>query len=69
MGKPRKAVSKEIGDDILVRLNPKIRRIVGLTMLKKKTEKSSSILIKLFLKVSNWGLVAVNSQDAELGVG
>lgn len=33
MGKPQKALSKEIGDDILVRINPETKEVVGFTIL------------------------------------
>ena len=33
VGKPRPAVSKEAGDDILVRLDPKTKKVVGCTIL------------------------------------
>jgi len=29
MGKPQKAVSKEVGEDIIIRINPKNKEIVG----------------------------------------
>jgi len=46
-GKPRKAVAKELKNDIAIRVDPKTREIVGITILnfmrrfreKKKTEK------------------------------
>jgi len=33
VGKPRPALSKEVGDDIVVRLDPKTHRVVGCTIL------------------------------------
>lgn len=33
VGKPRSAISKEVGDDILVRVDPKTHRVVGCTIL------------------------------------
>ena len=33
VGKPRPALSKEVGDDILVRVDPKTHRVVGCTIL------------------------------------
>jgi uncharacterized protein YuzE len=47
IGKPQKAVSKEVGEDIIVRMNPKNKEVVGFTILNftkrfenlKKTEK------------------------------
>ena len=33
IGKPKKAISKELEDDILVRISPKTKRVVGFTIL------------------------------------
>ena len=33
VGKPRAAISKEVGDDMLVRVDPKTRRVIGCTIL------------------------------------
>lgn len=33
VGKPRPALSKEVGDDIVVRVDPKSHRVVGYTIL------------------------------------
>jgi uncharacterized protein YuzE len=33
VGKPRKAISKEAGDDILIRVIPGTNKIIGLTIL------------------------------------
>lgn len=33
LGKPKAAVSIEVGDDILVRLSPKTKKVVGCTIL------------------------------------
>lgn len=33
VGKPRPAIAKEVGDDILVRVDPKTHRVVGCTIL------------------------------------
>ncbi len=33
IGKPREAVSKEIGNDIVVRIDPKTKEILGFTIL------------------------------------
>ena len=33
LGKPRPALSKEVGDDVLVRIDPKTQRVVGCTIL------------------------------------
>ncbi len=33
IGKPKKAISKEIGDDVLLRIDPNTREVVGFTIL------------------------------------
>lgn len=33
VGKPRAAISKELGDDIIVRVSPRTKRVVGFTIL------------------------------------
>ena len=33
VGKPRPALSKEVGDDIVLRVDPKTHRVVGCTIL------------------------------------
>jgi uncharacterized protein YuzE len=33
IGKPREAISREIGNDIVVRIDPKTKEIVGFTIL------------------------------------
>lgn len=33
IGKPKAAVSKEVGDDVVVRLNPKTNKVMGFTIL------------------------------------
>ncbi len=33
IGKPKKAISKELDDDILIRVSPKTKKIVGFTIL------------------------------------
>ncbi len=33
IGKPKKAISKGVGDDILVRVSPKTNKVVGFTIL------------------------------------
>ena len=33
VGKPRAAISREVGDDMLVRVDPKSHRVVGCTIL------------------------------------
>ena len=47
IGKPQKAISKEVGEDIVVRMNPKSKEVIGFTILNftkrfekmKRTEK------------------------------
>ncbi len=53
VGKPRKAISNEIGDDILERIDPETKKIIGFTILNfkkrfkgNKTEQSFPIPIK-----------------------
>jgi len=52
IGKPQKAVSKEIGEDIIVRMNPKNKEVVGFTILNftKRFEISKRKEINLPLK-------------------
>ncbi len=33
IGKPKKAISKEMGADMLVRLDPKTKKVIGFTIL------------------------------------
>ena len=33
LGKPRPAIAKEMGDDIIVRVDPKTQKVVGCTIL------------------------------------
>lgn len=37
IGSPRRAISREIGDDVLLRLDPDTQAIVGLTVLNLST--------------------------------
>lgn len=37
IGKPKEAISKEIGNDIVVRIDPKMKEIVGFTILNFET--------------------------------
>ncbi|MFA4889916.1 MAG: DUF2283 domain-containing protein [Candidatus Omnitrophota bacterium] len=51
VGKPKKAVSKELGKDILIRVLPQTNKIVGLTVLNfeqrfSKTDQSQSLPIE-----------------------
>ena len=57
VGKPRPAISKEVGDDILVRVDPKSHQVVGCTILnltkrfgKMKTAESLPIIGQLTLR-------------------
>jgi uncharacterized protein YuzE len=45
IGKPKKAISKELGEDIIVRVDPKEKSIVGFTILNftKRFEKSKKL--------------------------
>lgn len=52
VGKPRPAISREVGDDIVVRVDPKSRRVIGCTILnltkrfgKMKTPESLPLII------------------------
>jgi uncharacterized protein YuzE len=40
VGGPRHAVSREIGDDVLLRINPETGAVVGLTILNLSTRNS-----------------------------
>ena len=58
VGKPRPALSKEVGDDIVVRVDPKSHRVVGCTILnltkrfgKMKTAESLPIAGDLTLRM------------------
>jgi len=37
VGEPRRAISREVGDDVLLRLDPETGEIVGLTILNLST--------------------------------
>jgi len=57
IGKPRKARSKEIGDDIVVRIDPKTDEIVGFTILNfekrfEKLKKGEKISVPLKMKIT-----------------
>ncbi len=51
IGKPKKAISREIQDGILIRFDPKTKKIVGLTIIdfaaRFKTTKAKSVPITL----------------------
>ncbi len=58
VGKPRPALSKEMGDDIVVRVDPKTRRVVGCTILnltkrfrKMKTDEPLPVAGELTLRI------------------
>jgi len=44
IGEPRRAISREIGDDVLLRLDPDTGTIVGLTVLNLSTRGSLETL-------------------------
>lgn len=51
LGRPRRSLSKELGNDILVRVIPRTNKIVGLTVLNfeqrfSKTEQSQSLPVE-----------------------
>ena len=61
IGKPRKAVSREIGGDIVVRMEPKKKEVVGFTILNftkrferlKEAEKINIPLKARFVPISS----------------
>lgn len=40
VGEPRRAISREVGDDVLLRLDPDTGAVVGLTILNLSTRSS-----------------------------
>ncbi len=57
LGKPKKARSKEIGNDIVVRIDPKTDEIVGFTILNfekrfEKLKKEEKISLPLKMKIT-----------------
>ncbi len=44
IGEPRPAISREIGDDVLLRLDPVTQDVIGLTVLNLSTRPTSEIL-------------------------
>ncbi|MBL8154522.1 MAG: DUF2283 domain-containing protein [Anaerolineae bacterium] len=44
IGTPRRAISREIGDDVLLRLDPDTQAVVGLTVLNLSTRTSLDAL-------------------------
>ncbi len=57
VGKPKKARSEEIGEDIIVRIDPKTDEIVGFTILNfekrfEKLKKGEKIALPLKMKIT-----------------
>jgi uncharacterized protein YuzE len=55
IGRPRKAISREVSDDILIRVIPETKEVVGLTILnfgKRFGKKAKSHVIPLFAELS-----------------
>lgn len=57
IGKPRKAISKEMGNDIVVRTDPKTREIVGFTILNferrfEELKKDEEISVPLKMRIT-----------------
>jgi len=57
IGKPKKARSKEIGDDIVVRIDPRTDEIVGFTILNfekrfEKLKRGEKISVPLKMKIT-----------------
>ncbi|MHB8629683.1 MAG: DUF2283 domain-containing protein [Aggregatilineales bacterium] len=44
IGEPRPAISREIGDDVLLRVDPKTAEVVGLTILNLSTRNMTEML-------------------------
>jgi uncharacterized protein YuzE len=44
VGEPRKAISREIGDDVLLRLDPDTGEVVGMTILNLSTREQLASL-------------------------
>jgi uncharacterized protein YuzE len=44
VGEPRRAVSREIGDDVLLRIDPETGAVVGLTVMNLSTRSSLDTL-------------------------
>ena len=44
IGEPRPAVSREVGDDVLLRIDPQTGEVVGLTVLNLSTRSISEML-------------------------
>lgn len=65
VGKPKKAISREIGNDVVVRLDPKTMEIVGFTILNfekrfENKDKSETLPITaVFEKAGNYAKAEV----------
>ena len=57
IGRPKKAVSRDLGDDILIRINPKTKKVMGFTILNfrkrfKNTKSTEKIDIPIRANIS-----------------
>ncbi len=58
IGKPQKALSKEVGEDVIVRMDPKTKEVVGFTILNftkrfKNLKRTKRIDLPLKVKISS----------------
>jgi uncharacterized protein YuzE len=44
LGKPRKAISRDVGDDVLLRLDPETGEVVGMTLLNLSSREVQDIM-------------------------
>ena len=44
IGEPRPAISREVGDDVLLRIDPETKEVVGMTVLNLSTRSISEML-------------------------
>ena len=44
VGEPRAAISREVGDDVLLRIDPDAQEVVGVTILNLSTRRSNDDL-------------------------
>lgn len=51
IGSPQEAISREVGDDILIRIDPKTEEVVGFTIL-NFTERFSDVREERFVPVT-----------------
>lgn len=60
LGKPRAAISKEIGDDILMRIDPETSEVLGFTVLnfEKRFERTKVEIFPLTAKLAQAKLKA-----------